>query len=124
MNSTLFPLTGEPQSPDPERAEPVIWLKRLVILSSLDPKAEIRNIPFRRGLNVIQTKKIKNRSGPVAGHGVGKTLLMRLIRYSLGEANFGTEETETKIFVAVQVFDRCRSLVSERARLDRRETSQ
>ena len=97
MNSTLFPLTGEPQSPDPERAEPVIWLKRLVILSSLDPKAEIRNIPFRRGLNVIQTKKIKNRSGPVSGHSVGKTLLTRLIRYSLGEANFGTEETETKI---------------------------
>ena len=76
-NSTLFPLTGEPKCPDQDRAEPVVWLKRLVILSSLDSKAKIRNISFRRGLNVIQTKKMKNRGGPVTGHSVGKTLLMR-----------------------------------------------
>ena len=97
MNSTLFPLASEPQSPDPDRTEPTIWLKRLVILSSLDSSAEIRNIPFRRGLNVIQTKKMKNRGGPVSGHSVGKTLLMRLIRYSLGEAHFGSDDTEAKI---------------------------
>ena len=95
--STLFPLAGEPQRPTPDRAEPTVWLKRLVILSSLDSSAEIRNISFRRGLNVIQTKKMKNRGGPVSGHSVGKTLLMRLIRYSLGDANFGTESTEAKI---------------------------
>ena len=95
--STLFPLTGEPQRLASDRTEPGIWLKRLVILSSLDASAEIRNISFRRGLNVIQTKKMKNRGGPVVGHSVGKTLLMRLIRYSLGEAHFGTEETEAKI---------------------------
>ena len=94
--STLFPLAGEPQCPDPDRAEPTLWLKRLVILSSLDSSAKIRNIQFRRGLNVIQTKKMKSRGGPVSGHSVGKTLLMRLIRYSLGEAHFGTEETEAK----------------------------
>ena len=100
--STLFPLTGEPQRPAPDRTEPTIWLKRLVILSSLDASAKIRNIAFRRGLNVIQTKKMKNRGGPVAGHSVGKTLLMRLIRYSLGEANFGAEETETKILASMK----------------------
>jgi len=96
-HSTLFPLASEPQSPSPNRTKPGIWLKRLVILSSLDSKAKIRNIQFRRGLNIVQTKKMKNRGGPVSGHSVGKTLLMRLIRYSLGEDHFGTEETEAKI---------------------------
>ena len=101
-NPTLFPLTGEPESPAPDRTEPGIWLKRLVILSSLDSSKKIRNLKFRRGLNVIQTKKIKNRSGSVAGYGVGKTLLMRLIRYSLGEAEFGTEATEAKILESMK----------------------
>ena len=101
-NPTLFPLTGEPQSPAPNRTKPGIWLKRLVILSSLDSSKKIRNLKFRRGLNVIQTKKIKNRSGSVAGYGVGKTLLMRLIRYSLGEAEFGTEATEAKILESMK----------------------
>ena len=93
QNSTLFHLTNEPPKPDPKRKAPVIWLKRFVILPSLGSKKAIRNIPFRRGLNVVQTRKIKPQSSPVAGLGVGKTLLTRLIRYSLGEQHFGTEDT-------------------------------
>ena len=97
QNSTLFQLANEPSEPDFERKAPVIWLKRFVILSSLGSKKTIRNIPFRRGLNIIQTRKIKVSGGPVTGHGVGKTLLTRLIRYSLGEEHFGTEDTQSKI---------------------------
>ena len=100
QNSTLFQLANEPPKPDLQREAPLIWLKRFVILSSLGSKKAIRNIPFRRGLNVIQTRKTKPQGGPVAGHGVGKTLLTRLIRYSLGEQYFGTEDTQSKILTA------------------------
>ena len=100
QNSTLFQLANEPPKLDLNRKAPVIWLKRFVILSSLGSKKAIRNIPFRRGLNVIQTRKMKPQGGPVSGHGVGKTLLTRLIRYSLGEEHFGTEDTQSKILTA------------------------
>lgn len=99
-NSTLFPLNREPMKPSPERREPTLWLKRLVILSALDSASIVRNIEFRRGLNIIQTRQMERRGGPVAGHSVGKTLLMRLIRYSLGEPHFGTEETEGNVAAA------------------------
>jgi hypothetical protein len=88
--------------PSPDRREPVLWLKRLVILSALDSSKEIRNIEFRRGLNIIQTRQMEARGGPVAGHSVGKTLLMRLIRYMLGEPHFGTEETATNIAAVLE----------------------
>lgn len=101
-NSTLFPLNREPMKPSPERREPVVWLKRLVILSALESSAVIRNIAFRRGLNIIQTRQMEASGSPVAGHSVGKTLLMRLIRYTLGESHFGTEETENNFAAAFE----------------------
>lgn len=95
--STLFPLDRDPLKPDPNRTGPTVWLRRVVILSKLDSTAVIRDIPFRRGLNIIKTHQMKTQGGPVAGHSVGKTLLMRLIRYTLGEAHFGSEETEQNL---------------------------
>lgn len=94
---TLFPLDREPLQPAPDRCEPVLWLRRIVILSALDSSAVIRDIEFRRGLNIIQTRQMETQGGPVVGHSVGKTLLMRLIRYTLGEPHFGTEETQQNI---------------------------
>jgi hypothetical protein len=88
--------------PDPTRREPLIWLKRLVILSTLNSSAVIRDIEFRRGLNIIRTRQMETRGGPVAGHSVGKTLLMRLIRYTLGEAHFGTDETEQNVAAVLE----------------------
>ena len=102
QNSTLFPLEEEPIEPATNRCKPVLWLKRLVILSALDSKNIIRDIEFRRGLNIIQTHQMETEGGPVAGHSVGKTLLMRLIRYTLGESHFGTEETEKEIATALE----------------------
>ena len=96
-NSTLFSLDREPLKPASDRSEPVFWLRRLVILSALDASTLIREIEFHRGLNIIQTRKMETDGGPVAGHSVGKTLLMRLIRYTLGEPTFGTEETQKNI---------------------------
>ena len=95
-SSTLFSLDAEPFKPAEDRTQPVVWIKRLVILSNLDSSKSsvIRDIEFRRGLNIIKTKQMKVQGGPVAGHSVGKTLLMRMIRYSLGEPTFGTEQTQ------------------------------
>jgi len=95
--TTLFQFEREPMTPAADRCEPTLWLKRLVILSALDSTSVIRNIEFRRGLNIIQTHHMQTQGGPVAGHSVGKTLMMRLIRYTLGENQFGTEETQNNI---------------------------
>lgn len=94
--STLFSLDAEPYKPTSKRKRPVLWIKQLVILSELSSakSAIIRNIKFRRGLNIIKTEQMATQGGPVAGHSVGKTLLMRMIRYSLGEPTFGTEHTQ------------------------------
>ena len=100
QNSTLFQLANEPPKPDLSRTAPVVWLKRFVVLSSLGSKKAIRNISFRRGLNLVQTRKTKPQNAPVVGIGVGKTLLTRLIRYSLGEEHFGTEDTQSRILTA------------------------
>lgn len=97
---TLFPLEREPLKPSTDRREPTLWLQRLVILSAQDSKTIIRNIRFRRGLNIIRTQQMATQGGPVAGHSVGKTLLMRLIRYTLGETTFGSEETQQSIAAA------------------------
>ena len=93
---TLFSL-DEPLTPSPEREEPVLWLKRLVILPDLHAVQPIRDIPFRRGLNIIQTRQRQLGETVVVGHSVGKTLLMRLIRYTLGEHHFAVERVRTRI---------------------------
>lgn len=96
-NSTLFPIDREPLKPSADRLEPVVWLRRIVLLSRLDSGAMIREIPFRKGLNIIHTRQMQAQGGGVAGHSVGKTLLMRMIRYTLGEASFGTEDTQLRL---------------------------
>lgn len=95
---TLFSL-DDPIPPDPNRPAPVLWLRRLVILSKpdTDPSSIIRNLEFRRGLNVIKTELPSPTDRRVAGHSVGKTLLMRLIRYAIGEDTFAHEDTRAAI---------------------------
>ena len=57
----------------------------------------IRDIPFRRGVNVIRViDRPTGKVGPV-GHSVGKTLLMRFIRYCLGEKFYAIEDTTEQI---------------------------
>jgi len=58
-------------------------------LNSGDPQ---HSVPTRTEHH--QDPPDENAGGPVAGHSVGKTLLMRMIRYTLGETHFGTEETQ------------------------------
>jgi hypothetical protein len=104
-NQTLFPL-NEQLTPLAERMEPVLWLKRVVVLPDLQSDTPIRDISFRCGLNIVQTRQRQSGEATVVGHSVGKTLLMRLIRYTLGEHHFAVERVRTRIgnlFATAQV---------------------
>lgn len=87
---------------EPEAAvfpgEPPIWIQRLVILparrTGVDP---IRNIEFRRGLNVINTKMTQDTESTAFGHNVGKTLLVRMIRYALGDEQYASQRIRSRI---------------------------
>jgi len=95
---SLFPSEHTPKpAPAADRAEPVLWLRHLVILSDLRSDSPIRDISFRRGLNIIQARQRKPGETHVVGHSVGKTLLTRLIRYTLGEQHFALPHVRTKI---------------------------
>lgn len=94
---TLFPL-DDPLTAAPDRIEPVLWLRRLVIVRELDADTiPIRDTEFRRGLNIIQTHRRPAAERHVVGHSVGKTLLTRLIRYSLGETHFAIKPVRDRI---------------------------
>ncbi len=74
--------------------EPRLWVKRLRLWHDFtdDAPEHGRNIPFRRGLNIVASP-----AGPTAdqvstGHAAGKTLLCRQIRYCLGEDTFADPE--------------------------------
>lgn len=97
-NLSLFPLEDDELSPQADRIEPTFWLRRLVLLPKFDGDAEpTRDIEFRRGLNIVQTSPRQDSDTEVVGHSVGKTLLTRLIRYTLGEPSYATQAEKTKI---------------------------
>ena len=91
-------------SPAAGLTEPRLWIRRLVIWS--EPRGEkIRDIALRPGLNIIwspdraddEASAIQSDS---IGHGSGKTLFCRLIRYCLGEDHFATEAQRGQIGAA------------------------
>ena len=97
MQKSLFSF-DEPMEPDLNRPEPAIWLKRVVLLEDAGAAKLIREpIEFHRGFNLIRTSPRLETDTSVIAHSVGKTLLMRLIRYSLGEENYASEETQQSL---------------------------
>lgn len=82
---------------------PRLWFRRFVIWP--EPGAEpIQDRTFGPGLNIIWSPDPADLSardgdevpsGP--GHGAGKTLVCRLLRYCLGEPHFASEALRTKI---------------------------
>lgn len=87
---------------DPEPAaypgEPAVWVKQVVIV----PKRElgvtpIRDISFRLGLNVINARLPSDPDTTAFGHNVGKTLLVRLIRYCLGDEQYAGSRVRSRI---------------------------
>ena len=90
------------------RMNPSLWIRRLAIFESqVSPDSTIRDIIFHRGLNVVWGMELPDEAGvtgahPVtlSGHSVGKTTVCRLIRYCMGEENYGNPGALTRIKAA------------------------
>lgn len=83
---------------------PQLWVRRFVLLSNVFPMEIIRDFPMSPGINLIVgsgqvQQESSNPKTPFAssGHSVGKTTCCRLLRYLLGEANYGTKKYQEKI---------------------------
>lgn len=83
--------------------EPRLWVRRLAIWDAPGGQ-KIRDITLRPGLNIIWSPDgfdDESSSGVRAiGHGSGKTLFCRLLRYCLGEQRFADETQRERIGVA------------------------
>lgn len=82
--------------------EPRLWVRRLAIWEA--PGGEkIRDIALRPGLNIIWSPDGSDDDGNsdvrTIGHGSGKTLFCRLLRYCLGEQRFADENQRDRIAV-------------------------
>lgn len=97
-NWSLFPEQHEDFSPAVDRPVPVVWVRRLAIIERREPGINpVREVSFRRGLNIVATAPPRAGSRRSAGHSVGKTLLVRLIRYCLGEPHYGPAELVARV---------------------------
>ena len=91
-------------SPIAGLTEPRLWLRRLAIWK--EPGGEkLRDTTLRPGLNIIWSPDGADDAGSAEqanaiGHGSGKTLFCRLIRYCLGEDRFATESQRDRIGTA------------------------
>ena len=91
---------GMELEPEAGRSEPRLWVRRFVIWS--EPGVILREIHLRPGLNIIWAPDpadwvTESDSDTTVGHGSGKTLFCRLLRYCLGEDRFAPTETRVRI---------------------------
>lgn len=83
---------------------PRLWVRRLVIWK--EPGGEkVRDVALRPGLNIVWSPDGADDAASAdqtnaIGHGSGKTLFCRLIRYCLGEDRFATEPQRDRIGTA------------------------
>lgn len=96
----LLPLSGLAVKPELGRREPRFWVRRLVIWGA--PGTIIREIVLRPGLNILWSPDPADGGGnaeteSALGHGSGKTLFCRLLRYVLGEERFSPDDQRFRI---------------------------
>lgn len=85
--------------------QPIIWVRRLCVVRELIRGDDyvVRDIPLRRGLNIVWTPPRDAGSvnelfqDGMSGHTAGKTTFCRLIRYALGEHGLSNERTRRRI---------------------------
>lgn len=89
----LFPIPPLTVEVPKDLTEPRLWVRRLKIWK--EPGGEIiRDIELRPGLNIIWSPDGDDdpeEGRRAIGHGSGKTLFCRLLRYCLGESRFADE---------------------------------
>jgi len=89
----------------PQRPHPGIFVSDFYVFRSLEkPGQNIqRHVQLHRGLNILWAdpnppeKSASKKRSKVAGHTAGKSTFCRLIRYVLGDVNFGNDTQEYKI---------------------------
>ena len=86
--------------PEAGCSEPRLWVRRFVIWS--EPKVVLREIRLRPGLNIVWApdpadQSVVSDGNTTLGHGSGKTLFCRLLRYCLGEDRFAPAELRERI---------------------------
>lgn len=89
-------------TPSMGESEPRLWVRRLTLWK--DAETIIRDIPLRPGLNIVWSPDPAEAGGSTdsnrLGHGSGKTLFCRLLRYCLGEQGHSTDEQRQHIAIA------------------------
>lgn len=79
--------------------QPALWVRRLTIWK--EPGVPVRTIDLRPGLNFIWSPDPADFAGGGGagelGHGAGKTLFCRLLRYCLGEERFAPDDQQFSI---------------------------
>lgn len=103
MQLEMFEPPGLQVKPKEGSRQPRLWLRRFVIWP--EPGAEpIQDRTFGPGLNIIWSPDPVDRSArdadeppPGPGHGAGKTLVCRLLRYCLGEPYFASDVLRSKV---------------------------
>jgi hypothetical protein len=86
-------------NPSEDKAEPLLWFKCLVIWSK-PSEPPIRTIEFHTGLNIIWSDRDgtgTDGNPGMAQMDVGNTSLVRLMRYCMGEAQFGPADHELRV---------------------------
>lgn len=98
----LFPPAALSVKAPPGVTQPALWVRRLTIWRA--PGDPVRNIDLGPGLNFIWSPDPADVQGPREagdlGHGAGKTLFCRLLRYCLGEDRFAPEAQRLSIGTA------------------------
>lgn len=100
----LFPDPAAAIAVDASRAEPILWIRRLIVWAK--PGEVVRDIELHRGLNIVWSPDPgEDDAAPGeahgSGHGAGKTLFCRLLRYCLGEETFANGDLRHRIASAL-----------------------
>jgi hypothetical protein len=100
----MFPEPATTVKVNAKRQAPLLWVRRLIFFAK--PGERIREVKLHRGLNIVWSADpgpadamVGGRS-KTGGHGAGKTLFCRMLRYCLGESTFATDGLTTAIGTA------------------------
>ena len=88
---SLLPAKGRP--------DPAVWIETLGVYKDWPPSDtnELRTFHLKKGLNILWAKpgardrKKSGRPSRISGHATGKTTFSRLVRYALGDSNYGAQ---------------------------------